>query len=727
MEEKPFSGPLDWESPSNEARFLLGDTVAIYSLDRECGAVELALCPRSLMDRRVVKRKYHTGPEIEHLPARWLPIAAQQRDSLVQVKLRGFPEAGGLSQGQTMRNSPATRALRFVGQCVAANEESVTITTTLRTEGSHAVEHRLSWCKGQKALLTSSTLRNESEEPLTVEMFASFSLSGITPFADDLAADRLKVHRYRSSWAAEGRHVVDTIEQLQLEPSWSGHAVSSERFGQIGSHPVRRWFPFVAVEDGGVFWGARLAAPGSWQMEIYRRSDEVCLSGGLADREFGHWWKTLSPGAEFQSSEAWLACAQGELAYLTDRLLAPIEAPLANGPEIERDLPILFNEWCSSWGSPSLEALEKTLQRLRGSEVKIFVIDDGWAKRSGNNCQQNGDWIPDRKKFPGGLGAATSMIREAGLIPGLWFEPEVCNAGSKAWDETQHLLHRDGGVLTIGDRRFWDFRQKWVHDYLRKKVINRLKQDGFGYLKIDYNESLGIGCDGAESPGEGLRQHLEGVLRFQQSILDDVPGLILECCASGGHRLEPSMLQTASMASFSDAHESVEIPIIAAQLHALLPARMSQIWAVLHPEDTDRRLIYSLAATFLGRMCLSGNLPGLSDSQWEIALKAQRFYRAAAPVIRDGTTRVHGERGGSQRRPVGWQAVLRQHRDRLLVVVHSFANQPSPKRFAIPLPLGPWTTSAAFGECAYHVENGELIGRFDNDYEGSAVLLVRGT
>ena len=139
---------------------------------------------------------------------------------------------------------------------------------------------------------------NRSDQPLTLEMLASFSLSGITPFAVDDAPGRLYLHRFRSYWSAEGRHECRLAEDLGLEPSWAHHGVRVERFGQVGSMPVRGFFPWAGVEDraAGVMWGAQLAIPGSWQMEFYRRDDFLCLSGGLADREFGHWMKTIAPG-----------------------------------------------------------------------------------------------------------------------------------------------------------------------------------------------------------------------------------------------------------------------------------------------------------------------------------------------------------------------------------------------------------------------------------------------
>ncbi len=83
--------------------------------------------------------------------------------------------------------------------------------------------------------------------------------------------------------------------------------------------PVRGWFPFVAVEDteAGVLWGAQLAWAGSWQMEIFRQDDAVCISAGLADREFGHWTATIAPGQSISTPSATLACVHGDLGDLS--------------------------------------------------------------------------------------------------------------------------------------------------------------------------------------------------------------------------------------------------------------------------------------------------------------------------------------------------------------------------------------------------------------------------
>ena len=92
------------------------------------------------------------------------------------------------------------------------------------------------------------------------------------------------------------------------------------------------------------------------------------------------------------------------------------------------------------------------------------------------------------------------------------------------------------------------------------------------------------------------------------------------------------------MASFSDAHECEEIPVIAANLHRAILPRQSQIWAVIRKTDSVKRIAYSIANTFLGRMCLSGDVTELTEAQWKVIDDGMAFYKKIAPIIRKGYT-----------------------------------------------------------------------------------------
>lgn len=214
----------------------------------------------------------------------------------------------------------------------------------------------------------------------------------------------------------------------------------------------------------------------------------------------------------------------------------------------------------------------------------------------------------------------------------------------------------------------------WVTDYLEKKVIRTLKEGGFGYVKVDYNDTIGIGCDGAESLGEGLRRRVEATHRFFEKIREEIPGIVIENCSSGGHRSEPSMMELCSQGSFSDAHETAAIPIIAANMHRVMLPSQSQIWAVMRPGDSSDRIHYSICNTFLGRMCLSGDIYGLADWQWALIDEGMEFYRRAADVIKHGRTVRIESSPKSYNSPTGEQVVVREYNGVTLVVAHRFAN-----------------------------------------------------
>jgi alpha-galactosidase len=661
-------------------RHAIGDMVLLYLIDRKTKRVGFLMIPAGMESQVKPWRKTLTGVETRALPSQVVEaLRIRDIENLVQVHVRGDEQAGGHAQGRTMRNGGSTLSLQWSGQKVKKTRDHLQIITTLTNKSGYEARHLVTWRQNDDSIAVRVEFSNQSNRPLTLDYLASFSLGPLTPFHEGDAPKRLVLHRFRSGWSAEGRHEQLPVEQLQLERSWVGSPPMVERYGQLGSLPARGFFPFIGMEDqvAHVTWGAQLAWPGSWHMQASRSDDGLHLSGGLTDWEQGHWSKKLALGDAFVTPEVYLTTCQGNIDECCHRLTQMQAPALARLPEVEKDLPIICNEFCHTWGKPSEEVMLRLADRLQGTPVKYLVMDAGWyVNDQGDWSNGNGDWIPNKKLFPDGLKATAQRIRERGLIPGIWFEMENCGPQAKAFVEESHFLKRDGIPVYTSCRRFWDFRDPWVFEYLSAKVIELLRECGFGYLKVDYNDTIGYGCDGEESAGENLRQHIEGVQAFFRKIREELPDLVIENCASGGTRLEPSMMALCSMGSSTDAHETVESPIIAANMQRLILPAQSQIWSVLRPTDTVQRMVYSLATSFLGRMCLSGDLAQLKPRQWKLAQEAMEFYRRIWPLINKGKSIRLGTPTelGSYRHPEGWQAVVRYAMDKkkALVVVHAF-------------------------------------------------------
>lgn len=647
-------------------------------------------------------------------------------DPLVQISCTGDSSVPGFAAGMTRHNSGMTMSFKYVSQECEDKDDSRKIITELISPEGLRLEHVLIGHKGSRALRVYSMVINETGEDLSIEALSSVNLSGITPYAGDEATGSLTLHRFRSRWSAEGRHCEDTIEDLMLEPSWARFGVRCEKFGTVGSMPIRGFFPFAALEDkeAGVIWGLTLACPSSWQIEAVRMDENLSLTGGLADFEFGHWRKVLKAGEAFISPECYITVAADDFPTVCDRLLDCQREKLLKDQKADR-LPLFFNEYCTTWGEPSEENIDKILSVIKGRGYDYFVIDAGWYADSIKGWQDNmGDWKVAPDLFPCGLKPVVKKINDAGMKAGIWFELEVVGKDADAVNDKEHLLTRDGKVIISGTRRFWDMRSEWVEKYLTDKVIDFLNENGFKYIKIDYNETIGIGCDGAESYGEGLRQCLEATKTFYKKIRDKVPGIAIEVCSSGGHRLEPSFMELADYLSFSDAHEEKEIPVIAADLHHLILSSKSQIWSVLRKEDKPERIAYSICAGMYGTLCISGDVFDLSKDQWELTQKGTDFYKKASPVIAKGFTVRFGPFQNSNRALKDYQASVRYGENgEALVIVHAFEHE---GKLTVNIPVEEGFKVKEIYETGNHgieLKGPKLNICFEKSFDAVAVLL----
>ena len=120
----------------------------------------------------------------------------------------------------------------------------------------------------------------------------------------------------------------------------------------------------------------------------------------------------------------------------------------------------------------------------------ILQIDDGYQK-------MDGDWSANTK-FPSGLAAVTKKIRNVGWTPGVWFAPLMMNP-EHPWMKA----HPDAiQTNALGIKNFMN--ANWFHpdganwlvpDHpetkkFLKNIIKSSRDNGFGYIKIDFN---GIG------------------------------------------------------------------------------------------------------------------------------------------------------------------------------------------------------------------------------------------
>lgn len=636
-------------------KYLLGNILAIYTVVD--GTMQFTLVPAG---------------KAEEVSAEKLTLEGRNfnaPDSAVQVHVFGDRVNRQYSAGQTMRNSQSAYALKFAGQQKLANEKNIQIISRLVRDDGQTAEHRLIYRKGTRYVECYTVYENQSDKPVTLEMLSSFSIGSLTPFRMDNGAHAIRVYRMRSQWSSEARLEESDASDFILEPSWMNYGARGERFGSIGTMPAKKFMPFIGLTDdlSGVTWAASLAYAGSWQMEFYMAQDSVNLSGGLADFEFGHWRKVLARGEKLETPHAFLTCVCGSInkaaQYLTQAQIPEIPT------EDDTRMPVLYNEYCRNWGKCSRENLLPLIDRAAALGIEYFVIDAGWAEYGFDSSGRS--WTVKKEYYPEGIKEIVDYIHSKGMKAGIWFEPESFESESE--DNSLPLVRRDGKIVRNLERVFLDMTDPVAIESLERGVIGFLAENHFDYVKFDYNENIGVGCDGGESLGEGLRKQVLGSYAFYRKVKEKLPGLVVEMCSSGGMRCEPSMIALGDMMSFSDIHETPDEASVACDMQRVLYPSKSQIWSTLHETYSDVQLIYTLACGFYGRMCISGFIDKLDVRQLEIVRRAIETYRLAALVIRRGVSSFVGKTP-PQRHLEKYRGCIRTAEDgnTVLTVIHIF-------------------------------------------------------
>ena len=647
-------------------------------------------------------------------------------ETQVHIALSGDGISNDFSPGNTLRNSDTAFSLKFKG--VKYEEQSgkqILIAAFENDKG--LVARQVYSCTGAGYLETYTELENRGDNVI-VEALPSFNMARISSFERFDDPNDIVIHRLLSNWSGEGKLYSVSAADIAFEASWSGLGVRTMRISQTGTMPARGYLPFISVEDkkNGVCWAAETEAPASWTIEAVFRNNAISVGGGRGDFLSAHWRKTLKTGETEKTNKAYLTVTKGSLENAAARLARHFD-DTDEIKDVERDLPVLYNEYCYTWGKPEAKTLEKMLPEIAALGCKYFVIDDGWFYNVYNDKRYViGDWNVNKEYYPEGLKAFADKVRSYGMIPGVWYEFEGVSEHSDVYrDHPDWLLTRDGKIINNGGRAFLDFRKEEVLNYLREKVIKNLVNCGIGYMKVDYNSNAGFGADGAESYGEAIRQHIDAVLAFFEEIKRSVPSLVLEICSSGGMRHEPLFLSLGDMCSFSDAHENAGGVPVAMNLHRFIPPRKLQIWATIRDDYNADDVKFTVAKAMLGRICFSGNLGNKPQEIIDILKESVSFYEKLKPTIANGET-ITIENGGISTYlfTKGSPYLVRRSADGKKKIVYAFAIDSENHDFSID--CGDYSVLDTFNAPENtHIADGKLLFTSGKEKNFGCVILLQ--
>ena len=305
---------------------------------------------------------------------------------------------------------------------------------------------------------------------------------------------------------------------------------SKQRFAPPGGRPCGFVWPYFNLEKPG--GGAIIVVgwPGQWAAEFQRDG-----GNGLqvrAGQELTH--LTLHPGEEIRSPLMVIQFYSGDYVRSQNiwrRWMRAYGMPKPGGKLSEPLLTPCSSHWYGEMINANEENQKMFIDRYLEERLKIdyWWMDAGWYVNK-TGWPNTGTWEVDRKRFPGGLRAISDHAHSKGVKTIVWFEPERVTAGT--WLSDNHPQWLLGGtLLNLGNPEAW----KWLVNHVDKLLVD----EGIDLYRQDYNIdplSFWRAADTEDRQGITENHYVTGYLAYWDELLRRHPGMLIDSCASGGHR-----------------------------------------------------------------------------------------------------------------------------------------------------------------------------------------------
>ncbi len=178
----------------------------------------------------------------------------------------------------------------------------------------------------------------------------------------------------------------------------------------------------------------------------------------------------------------------------------------------------------------------------KGLKLDYWWMDAGWyVGAAENGWPWTGTWEVDRRphRFPNGLRAISDYGRSKGVKTIVWFEPERVAGGT--WLATEHPDWILGGsLLNLGNPEAFE----WLVNHVSKIITD----EGIDLYRQDYNiDPISMWRSGDTKDREGITEnkYVMGYLAYWDALLERHPGMLIDSCASGGHRNDLETMRRA--------------------------------------------------------------------------------------------------------------------------------------------------------------------------------------
>lgn len=414
----------------------------------------------------------------------------------------------------------------------------------------HRISHRLTWRDADTGLeIRWEGLEFTDFESIEWTIFLTNTGRKPTPIIENVKALdanllRGRGHEYRlRHW--DGTHVTaddfaprSTLLQPGSEPS----------FRPKGGRPTGGNWPYYNLEAGNEGIIIVVGWPGRWYANFQRdRENGLHVTSGQETTRFrllpGETVRTPLVVMQFWNDGDWIDAQNTWRQWMIKHNIPRPGGKRLPLPQFAACSSHQFAEMTKANERNQIQFIDSYLDK--GLKLDYWWMDAGWyVGAAEKGWPWTGTWEVDRRpnRFPNGLRAISDHAHSKGVKIILWFEPERAAAGT--WLAKKHpewvLGGPGGGLLNLGDPRAW----QWLVGHIDKIISD----EGVDLYRQDYNInplSFWQNNDTADRQGITENKYVMGYLAYWDELLRRHPGLVIDSCASGGHRNDLETMRRA--------------------------------------------------------------------------------------------------------------------------------------------------------------------------------------
>ena len=482
---------------------------------------------------------------------------------------------------------------------------------------------------------TWTVIRNNEKKPIVLQKYAS----GFMPLRQ---GDAWVTHQH-GSWGAES--------QITEEPLKAGvfevHDMNGAKNAVINRPNIMVSLDGKPRENEGRVVGAVLCWSGNFRMTIDTQGKRVHrLVAGINE---AHSQYELKKGETFTTPELAFAYSNEGMGGVSRSYhrWARLNNKVHNGQQLRK---ILLNSWEGVYLNVSQDGMEKMMDGVKSLGGELFVMDDGWFgdkyQRSVDDCAL-GDWVTDTRKLPKGVPALEKAAADRGLKWGIWIEPEMTNTKSELYEKHPDWIvcHPTRTPITGrgGTQLILDMSNPKVQDFVFGVVDNIMKETpNTYYIKWDANfeiHNFGSHYLSADNQSHLYVDYHLGLKKTLERIRAKYPDLVIQCCASGGGRVNYGLMPYFEEFWVSDNTDAQQRLFIQWGTSMFFPSCAMAQHVSASPNHQTGRVIplkFRFDVAMTGRLGMEMKPSDLNEKETEFARKAVQTYKDIRPIIQQG-------------------------------------------------------------------------------------------